>query len=133
MRSFLSTPKRRPKARERFKSKFKGGPTQKGNRDLHRFRRNREIAARERTTGLLWITIGLMLIPLGRTLWRVAQAHLADRMLLIQLCLPGAAVLALVFAFLRARSALAEYRDIRREQGEIMDRLQRALDPHEDT
>ena len=51
MRSFLSPPRRTRASRmkERYQSKFKGGPLKHGNRDAHKFRRNRELLARELT------------------------------------------------------------------------------------
>ena len=128
MRSFLSPPNRRTKAREKYQSRFKKGVSNKGNRDLSRFRRNREIMAREITTTVIWIAIGLMMIPLGRTLWRVAASHMSDRALALQLALPAIALIAGVLCLLRARANLREFREVRLEQREILERLQKRLD-----
>ncbi len=125
MRSFLS-PGRRTRHRERFESKFQRR-TGRGGRNAIRFRRNRELLAREITTLLLWSAIAVMLAILGKTLAEVARVHLADRAFAVRASLPGAAVIACAACTWRARRSLLEFLDIRREQTELVARLKRDL------
>jgi hypothetical protein len=129
MRSFLDprgggrSGRRTEKLKEKYRSRFKDGALRSGSRDLQRFRRTRELIAREMTVFILWLAIAFMLIPLGRSLWRVAQAHLADRPVVLQVALPALPALALVFCVFRARSSWAELGALRQDQREILRRL----------
>ena|GEM_PF-3180160 len=129
MRSLTdSRRRRRPDIRER--SRFgRGG---KGNRDLMRFRRNRELLAREVTTLILWIAVAVMLLNLASTLRDVAGTHLAQRSALLRNSLPLLPLLAAVLCVWRARLNFTEIREIRAEQAEVKRRLAQADDPDED-
>lgn len=120
MRSWTdSRRRRRPDIRER--SRFgRGG---KGNRDLIRFRRNRELLAREVTVLILWVAVAVMLLNLAGTLRNVSQTHLAERNALLRNSLPLLAILAAVGCAWRARLNWREVREIRAEQAEVKSRL----------
>lgn len=123
MRGLLGGAPRRRRT-SRFQARFGRDRTGHGGKRLIRFRRNRELIAREITTLILWTVIAVMLAMLGRTLWKVSQQHLADRETLVQLSLPGIALLAAVGSLLRARSSLRELQDIRSEQARLLADLQ---------
>jgi hypothetical protein len=91
--------RRRPNTRER--SRF-GGGARYGNRDLVRFRRNRELLAREITVLVLWIAVAVMLLNLAQTLREVSQTHLAERSALLRNLLPAVPALAVLFCGWRA-------------------------------
>lgn len=123
MRSFLEGPRRRRRS-ERFRSRFqRGAATQSKNRSLIRFRRNRELMAREMVTLALWIVIAGMLALLARALGRVVDQHLAERELIVRVGLPALPLIAALGCLWRARAALREYADIRREQRQLLDDL----------
>ena len=92
MRSLTdSRRRRRPSVRER--SRFgRGGKT---NRDVIRFRRNREMLVREITVLILWIAVAVMLVNLAQTLLAVSKTHLAERNALMRHSLPFVPVLAI--------------------------------------
>jgi hypothetical protein len=130
MRNFIESGRsgrRTQKLREKYRSRFKDGPTRSGSRSIQRFRRNRQFQAKEFTTFVLWLAIAVMLVPMGRSLWRVAQAHLSERPLAVQLALPAIAGVALVFCVLRARSSWRELRELRQEQRELIRRMREDL------
>lgn len=95
---------------------------------MMRFRRNREILAREWATLLLWGAVLAMLVNFTRVLWLVAAKHLAEYPQLIRLSLPGLAVAAGVFCLFRARGNWREIREVRDEQAAIRDRLHADLE-----
>ena len=125
MRSLTdSRRRRRPTVRER--SRFgRGG---KGNRDIIRFRRNREMIVREVTILVLWIAVAVMLIDLADTLVTVSRSHLAERNALLRNSLPLVPVLAAIFCIWRARLNIREIREIRAEQSEVKARMQSPVD-----
>jgi hypothetical protein len=100
-----------------------GKPASEGNRDLIRFRRNRELMARESVGVALWIGLSAMMILLTRTMHRVAQTHLADQESWIRLGLPALPILGALGTLWRASASLREWLDIRREQREVLARL----------
>lgn len=104
-------------------------PTGTGGSALIRFRRNRELMARELVVLALWGGLALLLGSLAGTLWRVAEVHLVDRGRATQLALPTLAILAGLGCLWRARRALREFLDIRREQAGLTERLR---DPGQD-
>lgn len=110
---------RRPDSRGR--SRFGRGA--KGNRDLNRFRRNRELLARESTMLVLWVAVAVMLLNLAGTLHRVAIHQLAERAALIRYSLPTVAVLAALGSLWRARLNLREIQELRTEQAGVKNRL----------
>jgi hypothetical protein len=123
MRNFLETGRsgrRTQKLKQKYRSRFKDGVPRSGSRLIQRFRRNRQYQAKEFTTFVLWLSIGLMLIPMGRSLWRVAQAHLSERPIAFQLSLPAIAGLAMIFCMFRARASWGELRLLRQEQKELL-------------
>jgi hypothetical protein len=135
LRSFLKTGRsgeRSERLRAKYRSRFHDGGAASGNRLLQKYRRNRQILAREFTSLILWLALAFMMIPLGRSLWRVAAAHLADRSVFWRYGLPGLAALALIFCLLRARSGWREIREIRAEQREVLAKLQREIGPEEE-
>jgi hypothetical protein len=105
-----------------------GKPASEGNRDLIRFRRNRELMARESVGIVLWLALTGMMLALARTLHRVAQAHLADQESWIQLGLPALPILGAAGTLWRAVASLREWQDIRREQREVLARLRSDAD-----
>lgn len=126
MKSFLKTGRsgrRTDKLKQKYRSRFADGGASTGNRDLARFRRNRQLLARESTSTLLWLAITVMLIPLGRSLWHVARAHLHDRPLVWQVAFPATAALAMMFCLLRARSGWREIIELRRDRVQLLHRL----------
>jgi hypothetical protein len=129
MRSFLDPrPVRRPKRGERFRGRYgRGQSSGHGGKKLIRYRRNRELMAREFVTTLLWLAIAAMLFSLTRTLWHVAQAHLAQHGPLAYYGLPGLALCAAAGCLWRARRALHEFLDIRREQRQLVEAIQEEL------
>ena len=131
MRSFLKTGHRGTRSerlREKYRSHFRDGGKPTSNRLLQKFRRNRQILAREFTSFLLWLALAFMMVPLGRSLWRVSVAHLSDRSIFWRYGLPGLAVLALVFCLSRARNGWREIQEIRAEQARILAKLREELD-----
>ena len=128
MRNFLDGGRKKRRS-TRFRTKFARDRAGTGGKRLVRFRRNRELIAREITNIVLWASIAVMLMLLGRTLWKVSQQHLSERETLIQVALPGIALLAAVGAAWRARSSLRELQDIRSEQAQLMADLQSDLNP----
>lgn len=104
-------------------------PTGSGGASLIRFRRNRELMARELIVLVLWGGLALLLGSLAGTLWRVAEVHLADRGRATQIALPLLAILAGIGCLWRARRALQEFLDIRREQAALTEKLR---DPGQD-
>ncbi|NNM33437.1 MAG: hypothetical protein HKO53_10245 [Gemmatimonadetes bacterium] len=110
--------------RRRRGGRFARERTGWGGPKLIRFRRNRELMAREITTLVLWLTLSGMLLVLARRLWDVSRKHLADSEPLVQFALPALAILASIGSFWRARRNWAELQDIRREQAELVARLQ---------
>jgi hypothetical protein len=134
MRSFLKTGRsgaRSERLREKYRSQFRDGGKSSGNRLLQKFRRNRQILAREFTSFVLWLALTFMMVPLGRALWRVSVAHLSDRTVLWRYGLPGLSVFALVFCLLRARAGWREIREIRAEQAEILAKLRQEIAPED--
>lgn len=134
MRNLIDTGRsgrRTNKLKEKYRSRFKDGVPRSGSRKIHRFRRNRQYQAKEFTTFILWLAIGLMLAPLARSLWHVAHNHLTDRPLLLQLSLPGIAAAASVFCILRARASWRELSELRAEKAELMREMLRELDETE--
>ena len=125
MRSLTdSRRRRRPSVRER--SRFgRGGKT---NRDVIRFRRNREMLVREITVLVLWIAVAVMLVNLAQTLLAVSKTHLAERNSLIRHSLPFIPVLAAIFCIWRARLNIREIREIRAEQTEVKERMRSLAD-----
>jgi len=126
LKSFLTTGRsgrRTDKLKEKYRSRFKGGPLNSGNRSLARYRRNRQLLARESISAILWVAIAVMLVPLARSLWHVSRAHLSDQPLLWQAALPAVAAGAMVFCLLRARAGWREMRELRREQAELLRHL----------
>lgn len=111
--------RRRPPLRER--SRF--GRGNRGNRDVVRFRRNRELLAREITVLILWFAVAVMLLNLSRTLWVFSENQLAERSALLRNSLPLLPIVAAVFCVWRARTNLREIREIRAEQAEVKARL----------
>jgi hypothetical protein len=111
--------RRRPSVRER--SRF--GRASKGNRDVIRFRRNRELLVREITVLVLWIAVSVMLVNLAQTLLAVSKTHLAERAALLRHSLPFVPVLAAIFCIWRARLNIREIREIRAEQAEVKARM----------
>ncbi len=97
-----------------------------------RFRRNRELLAREVTTLILWIAVAVMLLNLAGTLRDVAGTHLAQRSALLRNSLPLLPLLAAVLCVWRARLNFTEIREIRAEQAEVKRRLAQVDDPDED-
>lgn len=135
MKSFLKTGRsgeRSERLRAKYRSRFRDGRAGSGNRLLQKYRRNRQILAREFTSLILWLALAFMMIPLGRSLWRVAAAHLSDRSIFWRYGLPGLAALALIFCLLRARSGWREIREIRAEQKDVLAKLQREIGPEEE-
>jgi len=135
LRSFLKTGRsgaRSERLREKYRSRFRDGRAASGNRLLQKYRRNRQILAREFTSLILWLALAFMMIPLGRSLWRVAAAHLSDRSIFWRYGLPGLAALALIFCLLRARSGWREIRELRTEQSEILSKLRREIGPEDE-
>ena len=120
MRRLTEHRRRRPGTRER--SRF-GPGARPGNRDLVRFRRNRELLAREVTVFVLWIAVAVMLVHLAQTLWQVSQTHLAERSAVLRNLLPALPALAILFCGWRARQNLREIREIRSEQVGVRTRL----------
>lgn len=111
--------RRRPSLRER--SRFgRGG---RGNRDVARFRRNRELLAREITVLILWIAVGVMLLNLAQTMRAFSANQLGERSALLRHGLPLIPVLATVFCGWRARLNVREIRELRAEQAEVKARL----------
>jgi len=132
LRSFLKTGRsgaRSERLREKYRSRFHDGRAASGNRLLQKYSRNRQMLAREFTSLILWLALAFMMIPLGRSLWRVAAAHLADRSIFWRYGLPGLAALALIFCLLRARSGWREISELRAEQREILSKLRREIGP----
>lgn len=119
---------RRPSTRER--SRFGRGARQ-GNRDLIRFRRNRELLAREVTVFVLWIAVGAMLLNLADTLLAVSRTHLAERSAILRYILPALPLLATLGCVWRARLNFREIREIRAEQAGVRDRLAAAAEEAE--
>lgn len=131
MRNFVDSGRsgrRTEKLRKKYRSRFKDGTTRSGSRQIQRYRRNRQFLAKEFTTFLLWLAIAAMLVPMGRSLWRVAQAHLSERPLAVQLSLPAIAALAMVFCVLRARSSWRELRELRREQAVLLREMREEIE-----
>jgi hypothetical protein len=130
MRSFLEPrPKRRPKLGERFRGRYQRGQVSgQGGKKLIRFRRNRELMAREIVVTALWFTIAAMLLSLSRTLWHVAQVHLSEHGPLAYYGLPGLALAAAAGCLWRARMSLHEFLDIRREQRRLVESIHEELD-----
>jgi hypothetical protein len=95
----------------------------RGNRDLIRFHRNRELLAREVTVLVLWIAVAVMLVNLAQTLWAVSQTHLAERSAFLRNLLPALPAVAVLFCGWRARLNVVEIREIRVEQAEVRARL----------
>lgn len=114
----------------RERSRF--GRASKGNRDIIRFRRNRELLVREVTVLILWIAVAVMLVNLAQVLVSVSRTHLAERSALLRHALPFVPVLAAIFCIWRARLNFREIREIRVEQEEVKERMQRIDDPAED-
>jgi hypothetical protein len=112
--------RRRPSTRER--SRFGRGAS-RGNRDLIRFHRNRELLAREVTVLVLWIAVAVMLVNLAQTLRAVSQIHLAERSAFLRNLLPALPAVAVLFCGWRARLNVVEIREIRVEQAEVRARL----------
>jgi len=131
MRNFLDSGRsgrRTEKLKQKYRSRFKDGPPRSGSRSIQRFRRNRQFPAKEFTTFVLWLAIALMLVPMGRSLWHVAQVHLSYLPWPMQLRLPGIAGAGLVFCVLRARSSWSELRELREEQRELLRTMRQELD-----
>jgi hypothetical protein len=116
--------RRRPSLRER--SKFGRGTT--ANRDIIRFRRNRELLVREITVLVLWIAVAVMLVNLAQVLVTVSRTHLAERSALLRNALPFVPVLAAIFCIWRARLNFREIREIRAEQAAVKERMTRPDD-----
>lgn len=128
MRSWTdSRRRRRPPLRER--SRF--GRANRGNRDVVRFRRNRELLAREVTVLVLWIAVGVMLLNLAQTMRVFSQNQLAERSAILRHGLPLIPVLATVFCGWRARLNVREIRELRAEQAAVKSRLAK-VDDEED-
>jgi hypothetical protein len=117
--------RRRTSARER--TRF-GGSARPGNRDLIRYRRNRELLVREVTTLVLWIAVASMLVHLASTLRNVASVHLAERSVFIRHSLPLVALAGTVFCFWRARFNWREVREIQADQSATRQRLEELVD-----
>jgi hypothetical protein len=128
MRSFRSTRSRALAARERFQGRVRRASKDPSRRTIVRFRRNRERMARSLASVFLWAVAAVMLVGLGKTLWRVAQTRLVDRSLPVRLMFPAAACLAIVFSLLRARAAYRDWRESRAEQRALTERLERERD-----
>ena len=123
MRIFLKTPRRGGRSerlREKYRSRFKDGGSRSGNRDLIRFRRNRQILVRDFTSFSLWLAIAFMMVPLGRSLWRLSAAHFHDPSSVWHFVLPGFAALAMIVCLWRARSGWREIQEVRREQAKLL-------------
>jgi hypothetical protein len=73
---------------------------------------------------VLWVFVGFMLVQLGRTLWTVAQVHLAERSLVLRMALPALPLACAAGCLWRARRNWLEFLDIRREQDELKTKLQ---------
>jgi type VI protein secretion system component VasK len=130
MKSFLDGG-RRQRGRERFRSKFAGSRTGWGGRKLIRYRRNRALMAREFTSFALWCAIAVSLVLLARTMWRVGTVHFTDQQTSLRLGLPAIAIVACLGSLWRARRALREFLDIRREQAQLTAELKAAVDESE--
>ena len=111
--------RRRPSLRDR--SRF--GRGNKGNRDVVRFRRNRELLAREITVLILWIAVGVMLLNLAQTMRVFSANQLGERSAILRNGLPLIPVLATLFCGWRARLNVREIRELRAEQAEVKARL----------
>jgi hypothetical protein len=124
MRSFLDGNRsRRRESRFRPQANRESSP---GNRDLIRFRRNRELMAREFLGMILWVALSVMMVMLARSIHRVAQAQLAEQEAWVRLVLPALPLIAALVTLWRGFAALREWLDIRREQRELLDRLRSA-------
>jgi hypothetical protein len=135
MRSFLDSGRKRKRRHgERFRGRFaRGEEAGRGGRQLIRFRRNREILAREFVALLLWTGIAVMLMILARTFVRVADAHLSDAGIAAKLGLPMLPFAASIGSLWRARNAGIEWNEVRLEQKEIVASLkERDLDAGDD-
>jgi hypothetical protein len=119
--------RRRPSLLER--SRFGRGAHV--NRDLIRFRRNRELLAREVTVLILWIAVAVMLLNLAQTMRVFSANQLGERSAILRYLLPSIPVLATVFCAWRARLNFREIREIRAEQTEVKARLA-ALEDEDD-
>lgn len=126
MRSFLSGRRSSRRRESRFGGLVQRAREAPGNRDLIRFRRNRELLAREFLGIVLWVALCAMLLYLAQSMQRVAAAHLAQRDLYLRLSLPLLPLLGAAGALWRAGLAFREWRDIRREQKELVQRLREA-------
>lgn len=129
MRSWTeSRRKRRPSLRER--SRF--GRAGRGNRDVIRFRRNRELLAREITVLVLWVAVAVMLLNLAATIRVFSENQLGERSAFLRYGLPLVPVLATVFCGWRARLNVREIRELRAEQAAVKARLAALQDEEED-
>jgi hypothetical protein len=131
MRSFLQTGHNRPRSerlREKYRSRFKDGGSRSGNRALRKFRRNRQLIAKELTSTILWLALAFMMVPLGRSLWRVSVSHLAGSSALWRFGLPAVAALGLIFCLWRARIGWREFKELRQEQRQLLEVLRREDD-----
>ena len=121
MRSFLDGNRsRRRESRFRPQANRESSP---GNRDLIRFRRNRELMAREFLGMVLWVALSVMMVMLARSIHRVAQAQLAEQEAWVRLVLPALPLIGALVTLWRGFVSLREWLDIRREQRELLDRL----------
>ena len=130
MRSFLDprAGRRRTQRSEKFRGRYgRGQSSGHGGKKLIRFRRNRELMAREIVVTLLWLAIAGMLFVLTRSLWHVAQAHLSEHGPLAYYGLPALALIAALGCLWRARASWREFVDIRREQRELVEGLRNEL------
>ncbi len=130
MRSWTDGGRRRRRPRARDRSRF-GGTPGSGSRDSIRYRRNRELIAREVVTALLWVAVFLLLVRLTGVLWR-ALPQMENLPSFLRPAIPLLTLVGGGLCLLRARANWREMRDIRREQSGIRARLEQQLENEHD-